>query len=111
MTIDVAPDVAGIVTPRLIVRRGVCVGTADGKLDAALTAAAEALRVAAGLDAATAATRAMYKRCGIDPTRTRPSSEALLRRVRRGDPLPRVNSLVDIVNWCSAETQILVRPL
>jgi DNA/RNA-binding domain of Phe-tRNA-synthetase-like protein len=48
----------------------------------------------------------MYKRCGIDPTRTRPSSEALLRRVRRGEPLPRVNSLVDIVNWCSAETQI-----
>ena len=48
----------------------------------------------------------MYKRCGIDPTRTRPSSEALLRRVRKGDPLPRVNGLVDIINWCSAETQI-----
>ena len=37
------------------------------------------------LEEATARTRAMYKRCGIDPTRTRPSSEALLRRVRKGE--------------------------
>jgi DNA/RNA-binding domain of Phe-tRNA-synthetase-like protein len=48
----------------------------------------------------------MYKRIGLDPTKTRPSSEALLRRVRKGDPLPRVNSLVDICNWCSAEFQL-----
>ncbi len=64
------------------------------------------MRTATGLEEATAATRAMYKRCGIDPTKTRPSSEALLRRVRKGDALPRVNGLVDIINWCSAETQI-----
>jgi DNA/RNA-binding domain of Phe-tRNA-synthetase-like protein len=48
----------------------------------------------------------MYKRVGIDPTKTRPSSEALLRRVRRGDELPRINSLVDVINWCSLETQL-----
>ncbi len=48
----------------------------------------------------------MYKRVGIDPTKTRPSSEALLRRVRKGDELPRINSLVDIINWCSLETQL-----
>jgi DNA/RNA-binding domain of Phe-tRNA-synthetase-like protein len=48
----------------------------------------------------------MYRRFGVDPTRTRPSSEALLRRVRKGDPLPRVNTLVDIGNWCSLETQL-----
>jgi DNA/RNA-binding domain of Phe-tRNA-synthetase-like protein len=48
----------------------------------------------------------MYKRVGIDPTKTRPSSEALLRRVRRGDELPRINSLVDIINWSSLETQL-----
>ena len=78
----------------------------DARLDGPLAAAAEALRTATGLDEATAATRVMYKRCGIDPTRTRPSSEALLRRVRKGDPLPRVNGLVDIINWCSAETRI-----
>src|SRR5262249_39500738 len=34
------------------------------------------------------------------------SSEALLRRVRKGDELPRINNLVDIINWCSLETQL-----
>jgi DNA/RNA-binding domain of Phe-tRNA-synthetase-like protein len=48
----------------------------------------------------------MYKRVGIDPTKTRPSSEALLRRVRKGDELPRINSLVDVINWCSLESQL-----
>ena len=52
------------------------------------------------------AVRTMYKRVGLDPTKTRPSSEALLRRVRKGDPLPRINSMVDVCNWCSLEFQL-----
>src|SRR5262245_65973089 len=52
------------------------------------------------------AVRTMYKRIGLDPTKRRPSSEALLRRVRRGEPLPRVNSMVDVCNWCSLEFQL-----
>lgn len=47
--------------------------------------------------------RELYRRIGVDPTKLRPSSEALLRRVLRGDELPRVNSLVDINNLCSLE--------
>src|SRR5688572_29604328 len=54
----------------------------------------------------TSAVRSMYKRVGLDPTKTRPSSEALLRRVRRGDTLPRINSMVDVCNWCSLEFQL-----
>jgi DNA/RNA-binding domain of Phe-tRNA-synthetase-like protein len=54
--------------------------------------------------ATTASVRSMYRRFGVDPTKTRPSSEALLRRVRKGDGLPRINALVDIGNWCSVET-------
>jgi DNA/RNA-binding domain of Phe-tRNA-synthetase-like protein len=50
--------------------------------------------------------RTMYKRVGIDPTKTRPSSEALLRRVGKGDALPRINSMVDVCNWCSLEFQL-----
>ena len=53
-----------------------------------------------------AAVRTMYKKVGIDPTKTRPSNEALLRRVRKGDAIPRINSAVDIVNWCSLEFQL-----
>jgi DNA/RNA-binding domain of Phe-tRNA-synthetase-like protein len=48
----------------------------------------------------------MYKRVGLDPTKTRPSNEALLRRVRKEQPLPRVNSFVDVINWCSVEFQL-----
>ena len=106
MIVAVSAEVADIVVPGVVVRQGVVVRAHDARLDAPLAAAAQSLRTATGLDEATAATRAMYKRCGIDPTKTRPSSEALLRRVRRGDPLPRVNGLVNIINWCSAETQI-----
>jgi DNA/RNA-binding domain of Phe-tRNA-synthetase-like protein len=47
--------------------------------------------------------RELYHRIGVDPTKLRPSSEALLRRVLRGDGLPRINSLVDINNLCSLE--------
>ena len=52
--------------------------------------------------------RALYRRFGTDPTRVRPSSEALLRRLKKGDPLPRVNSLVDVANALSVQLQVPV---
>lgn len=45
--------------------------------------------------------RDLYKAIGIDPTKTRPSSEALLRRVLQGKSFPRINTLVDCVNLLS----------
>jgi DNA/RNA-binding domain of Phe-tRNA-synthetase-like protein/ureidoglycolate hydrolase len=50
--------------------------------------------------------RDLYKGLGIDPTKTRPSSEALLRRVLAGKPLYRINSLVDALNLCSLRTLV-----
>ena len=47
--------------------------------------------------------RELYRRTGEDPTKLRPSSEALLRRILRGESLYRVNSLVDTCNLCSLE--------
>lgn len=47
------------------------------------------------------ASRKLYRAIGIDPTRRRPSSEALLRRVIQGKPLYKVNTLVDAGNYCS----------
>jgi DNA/RNA-binding domain of Phe-tRNA-synthetase-like protein len=47
--------------------------------------------------------RELYRRTGVDPTKLRPSSEALLRRVLRGSGLPHVNLLVDVSNLCSLE--------
>lgn len=57
---------------------------------------------------ALAPARALYKRFGIDPTRVRPSSEALLRRLKKGEPLPRVNSLVDVANALSVQLHVPV---
>jgi DNA/RNA-binding domain of Phe-tRNA-synthetase-like protein len=45
--------------------------------------------------------RDLYRAFGIDPTRTRPSSEALLRRVLQGKPLPRILNAVDLCNLCA----------
>jgi DNA/RNA-binding domain of Phe-tRNA-synthetase-like protein len=45
--------------------------------------------------------RELYKSFGIDPTKTRPSSEALLRRVLRSKPLPRIMNAVDLCNMLS----------
>ena len=45
---------------------------------------------------------------GIDPTKERPSSEALIRRILRGKPLPRINPVVDIMNAISALTGIVM---
>jgi DNA/RNA-binding domain of Phe-tRNA-synthetase-like protein len=45
--------------------------------------------------------RRLYRAFGIDPTSTRPASEALLRRILQGKPFPSVNSAVDVCNLCS----------
>lgn len=70
---------------------------------------ARATQVARSSDGgALAPARALYKRFGIDPTRVRPSSEALLRRLKKGEPLPRVNSLVDVANALSVQLHVPV---
>lgn len=50
------------------------------------------------------ATRDVYRALGKDPSRYRPSAEALCRRVLRGMQLYRVSTVVDLVNLVSMET-------
>ncbi|MEO6222074.1 MAG: phenylalanine--tRNA ligase beta subunit-related protein [Vicinamibacterales bacterium] len=104
MTVD--PSVGLIVRPLTAHLPGVRVVSHDARLDNPLTEAADRLRLSVDSADITSSVRSMYKRVGLDPTKHRPSSEALLRRVRRGQPLPRVNSLVDVINWCSVESQL-----
>lgn len=47
------------------------------------------------------ATRSVYKRCGKDPSRYRPSAEALLRRMLKGSDLYRIDTAVDLINLAS----------
>ncbi len=47
--------------------------------------------------------RTLYKSFGMDPSRRRPSSEALLRRVLKGKDLYRISNVVDSCNLASLE--------
>lgn len=53
-----------------------------------------------------AALRRLFREAGCDPTRYRPSSEALLRRLLKGEPLPAIHPLVDVNNCLSAELAV-----
>jgi DNA/RNA-binding domain of Phe-tRNA-synthetase-like protein len=73
---------------------------------------AEAARAGFGGDALSshpvaAAVRALFRAAGCDPTRYRPSSEALLRRLLlRGEELPVIHPLVDLNNCLSVELAV-----
>jgi len=50
--------------------------------------------------------RDFYWKLDIDPTKTRPSGEALLRRVLHGNELPTISTAVDAYNLASMKTMI-----
>lgn len=50
--------------------------------------------------------RKMYRSFGVDPTKYRPSSEALWRRIKKGLEFPVVNSFVDLTNFLSMKFQV-----
>ena len=112
MKLSVAPELAAVVRAGALWLDGATVVDREPRLNAPLAAAEAAVRTAAAdgghpfKGATTDTVRTMFKRVGLDPTKTRPSSEALLRRVRKGDTLPRINSMVDVCNWCSLEFQL-----
>ena len=107
MTTAVAPELASLVRPAWLLLDHIVVVDREPRLDEPLRQAASAIRAtqeSSDQAAVVAAVRTLYKRVGLDPTKTRPSSEALVRRVRKGGELPRINSLVDVINWCSLES-------
>ncbi len=56
-----------------------------------------------GVHPTAAALRRLFRAAGCDPTRYRPASEALLRRLVKGDALPAIHPLVDLNNCLSVE--------
>ncbi|MCQ5375312.1 MAG: phenylalanine--tRNA ligase beta subunit-related protein [Methanomassiliicoccales archaeon] len=50
--------------------------------------------------------RDFFWKIGIDPTKIRPASEALIRRVLQNKPIPSVNALVDAYNLASIRSGI-----
>jgi len=111
IALSVAPEIAGRVRLGLVVLDGVTVRDSEPGLAAEIAAYGEELRrrhpeaksaeVPGAADA-----RALYKDLGLDPTKVRPSNEALLRRVLKGETLHTVNTLVDALNLCSLRAQL-----
>jgi DNA/RNA-binding domain of Phe-tRNA-synthetase-like protein len=90
---------------------GVAVRASDPALDAVVDGycAELAERYGGGRSAevpGAADARTLYKALGLDPTKTRPSSEALLRRALKGQTLYRISSLVDALNLSSLREQL-----
>ncbi|NYT00176.1 MAG: hypothetical protein GKB99_00410 [Methanocellales archaeon] len=50
--------------------------------------------------------RDFFWKINVDPTKVRPAGEALIRRVLRGSPIPKINPVVDAYNLSSIETGI-----
>ena len=50
--------------------------------------------------------RDFFWRIGVDPTKNRPSSEALIRRILAGKPPPTINTLVDAYNLASILSEV-----
>lgn len=53
-----------------------------------------------------ASLRRLFRAAGCDPTRYRPASEALLRRLIKGSELPAIQPLVDLNNCLSTELAV-----
>ncbi len=61
------------------------------------TLTTETLKQLPGIEA----TRRVYRACGKDPSRYRPASEALIRRILQGKALYQIDTLVDLINLAS----------
>jgi DNA/RNA-binding domain of Phe-tRNA-synthetase-like protein len=107
----IEPALSGRVRLGVLVIDGVSVREGDPALAAIVDAECATLRdrYGAGKSSEVPGTqdaRTLYKALGIDPTKTRPSNEALLRRALKGEPLYRINTLVDALNLVSLREQL-----
>jgi DNA/RNA-binding domain of Phe-tRNA-synthetase-like protein len=103
LRIELDPEFRSSVRLGVVEASPVRVGPPTEALDREMEAQASALRDthagrAPGEIAELAPARKLYRTFGVDPTRTRPSSEALLRRALTGKPLPRILDAVDLSN-------------
>ncbi|MBI1873585.1 MAG: hypothetical protein HYZ58_00200 [Acidobacteria bacterium] len=110
-SIRIDPELSPLVALGVLVIEDVRVEARSADLDDEIRRECETIRERFGSSKSgelpqTADARRLYKALGIDPTKTRPSSEALLRRVLKGDELYHVNTLVDATNLVSLRSQL-----
>jgi DNA/RNA-binding domain of Phe-tRNA-synthetase-like protein len=52
--------------------------------------------------------RDFFWKIGIDPTKSRPAAEAIIRRILLGNQLPKINTFVDSLNLASAKSGVAI---
>jgi len=109
--ITIAESLHGRVRLGALTLEGVAVRASDPALDEEVDRSCRELRERygggrSGEVPGAADARALYKALGLDPTKTRPSNEALLRRALKGEPLYRISTLVDALNLSSLREQL-----
>lgn len=111
MEIRIDKTLEGRVRLGVVALEGVAVRATDPALDAEVDGYCAELRERYGGGKSSevpgaADARTLYKALGLDPTKTRPSNEALLRRALKGQTLYRISSLVDALNLSSLREQL-----
>jgi len=106
VTLEIAADVAPLLRLGVVRAEPVEVRPAGPDLEAEIEGLARGLHsrhagTTPGEVEGLRPARTLYRAFGIDPTQTRPSSEALFRRAVGNKPLPCVNNAVDVCNLCS----------
>ncbi len=104
--LEVDDEVRRLVRAGVVHASPVAIGTAGAALVSEMDEMASASLAAhagqtPGAIPGLAPAREFYRAFGMDPTHTRPSSEALLRRVLQGKGLPRILNAVDLCNLCA----------
>ena len=98
---SVCPQFVGACVDAIVSNSSYCqplwdeINTMGNKYRSTLTT--ESLKQLSGI----AATRRVYRACGKDPSRYRPASEALIRRMLMGKSLYQLDTLVDLINLAS----------
>lgn len=108
--IQVSPSLEDILRVGVVFLHSLTVGRESRKVQKTVEALGEELRRTIGERRPSelepvARTRRLYKSVGLDPTKERPSSEKLLRRLLRSRPFPFVNDFVDAMNTVSLRLQ------
>jgi DNA/RNA-binding domain of Phe-tRNA-synthetase-like protein len=107
LPLRVDPGLSGVLCLGGLLQQGIRVtsGRSETLQEVILEAEAEMRRLYDGAQPSQVAglhpARKLFRSIGVDPTRMRPASEALLRRVLRGHGLPAINSAVDAANLIS----------
>ncbi len=105
---DIAVQISGV-RPAIVESNGVAVAPAGAELVREIEQTCAALRKEFTVESLAQhepilAVRAMFRGWGLDPSKYRPSAEALLRRVVQGKGLYHVSNVVDAGNLGSVET-------